>query len=333
MKKKLEEYLGNYKKTYVLLDEIMKIYDNSISYSELARIIKSIEKNGGIEPVKKSGLNNMLIPLYYKYRINKPYFHQSYYTRLYKKQWEINLHLSLEDYFTLNETIFNKDEFYIDLISNYINNNPDMIDEKFIPELSFDMVGDEKWIQDKGGEAILKRLHLWDKLLLFERIEPLSFAINKNKCNEDIHYHLIIENKTPFLHLINYINESKYTTIIYGKGWQIISSIKLLNKQLNIKGENIYEYFGDMDNEGLSIFDSLTKKINVKPAVNYYKAMMNYKSVKGKENQKINEAAIDNFLSYFTNKQQDLIKKVLKDKEYYPQEILSKNILCKTLKG
>jgi hypothetical protein len=333
LKKRLEEYLGNYKKTYVHLDDMIKIYENSLSYSELASIIKSIEVNGGIAPVKKSGLNNMTIPLYYKYRINKPYFHQSYYTRLYKKQLEINLQLSLEDYFSLNENIFNKDEPYIDLISDYINNNSDMKEEKFIPELSFDMVGDEKWIQDKGGEAVLKRLHLWDGLLFYERIEPLSFAINKNKCNEDINYHLIIENKTPFLHLINYINESKYSTIIYGKGWQIISNIKLLSKQFNIKGQHIYEYFGDMDNEGLSIFDSLTKKINVKPAINYYTAMMDYRSVKGKENQNMNEDAIDNFISYFPTKQQEIIKKVLKDKEYYPQEILSKNILLKLLKG
>lgn len=298
MKKRLEKYLGNYKRTYVLLDEIVKIYDNSISYSDLANIIETIEGNGGIEPVKKSGLNNNKIPLYNKYRINKPYFRQSYYTRLNKKQWEINLQLSLEEYFSLNETIFDTDEPYIDLISNYINSNPDMIDEKFIPELSFDMVQDEKWIQDKGGESLLKRLHLWDRLLLYERIEPLSFAVNYRKCYEDTHYHLIIENKTPFLHLINDINESKYTSIIYGKGWQIVSNIKLLRKQINITGEHIYEYFGDIDNEGLSIFNSLAKKIEVRPAVEYYEAMFNNESVKGKENQQINEIAINNFISF-----------------------------------
>lgn len=311
----------------------MKIYDSNMTYNELSDNIKDIEENGGLQPVKNSGLNNMSQPLYYKYRINKQYFLQSYYNKLYKKQLEINRHISLEDYFSLKESIYNKDEYYIDLISDYLNKNPDISKEKFIPESSFNLVKDEKWIQEKGGEAVLKRLHLWERLSFYERIEPLSFAVNENRFDEDIHYHLIIENKTPFLHLISCIEESKYTTIIYGKGWQIISSIKMLDRQLNCNGKHVYEYFGDLDNEGISIYDSLANKINVKPAVDYYRTMMRYDGVQGKVTQKINDTAINDFAIHFNDREKELIKKVLTSKKYYPQEILSKNTLCKILKG
>lgn len=332
MKNKLHTYLSNYKKTYINLDELINLFNNNTDYFVLAEIIKEIEKDGGIEPVKKSGYNNRAIPLSYKYRVNKQFFRQNFYNKLHKKQYEINSRISLEDYYSLNEVTYDKDETYIDLVSKYLDNNSDTKTKKYIPELSFEIVGDEKWIQEKGGETVLKRLHIWNELLFNEQIEPLSFAINPNKLSQEKHYHLIIENKTPFLYLINHINKSKYTTIIYGKGWQIISNIHLLLKQINCSGQHIYEYFGDLDHEGLSIFYSLSNKIEVKPAIHFYEEMMKYKSVNGKYNQRINEDAVDKFTTYFTEEQQNFIMKILSKKTYYPQEILNENIMSKILK-
>ncbi|MCT4597809.1 MAG: hypothetical protein N4A50_08055 [Vallitalea sp.] len=122
MKNKLEERLRKYKRTYITLDELINFYQGSIEYDIFVEFIKDLENRGGIEPVKKSGYNNGLVPLAYKYRVNKPYFKQKYYNRLNKKQWEINSLLSLESYYALDESIFSNDEPYINLISKYIYN-------------------------------------------------------------------------------------------------------------------------------------------------------------------------------------------------------------------
>ena len=61
MDKKLLNYLKQYKKTYITLDDIANIYKGGIEYNDFANNVKNIVCNGGFEPV------------------NKAYFKQDYY--------------------------------------------------------------------------------------------------------------------------------------------------------------------------------------------------------------------------------------------------------------
>ena len=153
------------------------------------------------------------------------------------------------------------------------------------------------------------------------------FAINPLTTQETHHKHLIVENKTTYQGLLPALQESHFTTLIYGSGKKIIKSMEQFSYQIPLSGTHEFFYFGDLDHEGISICYSLSKKISVKPALPFYTHCFNKKYVYGKQYQRPNEEALNAFLPYLPESHQIHLKDLLNDGGYYPQEIIKTNEL------
>ncbi len=171
-------------------------------------------------------------------------------------------------------------------------------------------------------------MKVWDLLEIWPIADPVSFAVNPLYLSNGSHQLLIVENKATFYSLLPALKESTFTALLYGQGNAINGTIQVLQEQLPLDYENVrFCYFGDIDAEGISIWYSLQKKIKINLAMPFYQACLQETAAKGKEYQRKNEAAIETFLSYFSELEKRQIIKALQEGYYYPQEILKADIL------
>lgn len=96
------------------------------------------------------------------------------------------------------------------------------------------------------------------------------------------------------------------------------------------ENENRIYYFGDLDYEGIGIYEKLVKTFQSKwailPFVQAYEKMLEKSEqttclpeTKEKQNRNISE----NFFSYFAEERVKQMKKILEAEKYIPQEILN----------
>ena len=83
--------------------------------------------------------------------------------------------------------------------------------------------------------------------------------------------------------------------------------------------------------EGISIWYSLTHGMQVQLATEFYRAMVDLPPVSGKENQQLNQAALDAFAGCFSREEGGRWQQILQGHMYYPQEILSAEVLGRVL--
>lgn len=324
--KKIVSYLKSRKNIEIPLIEIEKLFTGDISYGDFAKTIKSLEENNILIPVKSHKTNNKSIPLYNTYRINKSYFKDKLINQIQTFKLKADENINLQSYFSLSEHEWNRDLQYIKLIDAYVKERGFPNNEAPPPERSYEIMGDEKWIDEKGGKALLERLGIWNKLKISRNVDPLMFAINPKNINNPTNKHIIIENKSTFYDFLSSLDQTCFTSLIYGSGWKIVSNIIMLEKQLGLKNKkHKLFYFGDIDYEGISIWNTLNEKRHIIPAVTFYSKLLEKPAAQGKENQKENVGALENFIDYFSNEEGNKIKMLLKQRYYYPQEGLGKD--------
>ena len=135
----------------------------------------------------------------------------------------------------------------------------------------------------------------------------------------------MVENKTAFHALLEYLPDTTFYSLIFGEGWKITGDIFMLDKQLGLQNQKhrIY-YFGDLDYEGISIWHTLNMRYPALPALPFYRALLSQPAARGKENQVCNEEALAHFLTCFSSAEQERIRGILDNGGYYPQEALSR---------
>lgn len=323
----LIKYLKSYKKSTITLGDLEKLVSGEVTYNEFAKTIKKLVKNKILIEKNIKNNNGKEIPLPYKFGVNKYEINKEYISSIQKYGIKFNKEINLQEYFNLDETVWKKDLIYIKKINTYLEKNGLPKEHVTSQERSFNIVGDEKWIDEKGGKTILERIGVWNKLNIISNSDPLMLAINPEQFSSKEYYHLVVENKATFLALIDSIKDTKFTSLIWGSGWKIVSNITMLEKQLGINGKHRIYYFGDLDNEGISIWNSLNEKQEVFLGTEFYKKLISKKYSIGKENQLQNQLAIENFLEYFSPSEKIKIKEILKNGGYLPQEALDKNEL------
>jgi hypothetical protein len=343
----LVNYIKSYKKKTIELSDMESVVSGKTTYEVFAKIILDLQNEGILIPNKSAKTNHKKIPLPLKYTINKGLLTNQDHVKLQKKQFDLHPSISLDAYFKLDMKIYENDLPYIEKINDYIKNKG-LPEFEYIPELSFHLVNDEKWIDEKQGKAVLKRIKLWQVLNYNERIDPVAFAINPSRMYDPVKKHLILENKTPFLHAMAAIEESNYATVIYGQGWKITSSIQLFEKQIGGNQMQEYDYFGDLDSEGLSIYEALRHKISVRPAGAFYKALFLKDSYEGKSGQRYNHEAMIQFARDLEDSLEvadkeaikhlgsieSYVKTMIESNHYQPQELLNKDeIRCITIRS
>lgn len=330
MRKKLITILELAKSSTITLGELERVAEALDTYEDFAATVQTLIDEGFITAVKSHGTNWHGLPN--SLRIQKGKVKQPLIEEIQELQFKVHPVIELRGYFTSSNKNWMEDKPSILLIDRYLQSNGLPTTYTNSSERSYELMKDEKWIDEKGGKALLEKINLFDKLKIMKTPDPLMFAIHPNQLSSNlkIHQHLIVENKATYSGLLESLQTTNFTTLIYGSGWKIASSLDHLPKQLGLvdteRQHEIY-YFGDLDYEGISIFYHLYEKYHVKLATCFYEALIRKPFYKGKENHIRNEDAVNHFLNYFGSDDQEIIKVMFHENGYYPQEALTKEEL------
>ncbi|WP_410495519.1 DUF2220 family protein [Cellulosilyticum sp. ST5] len=325
MKDKLLEILKKHlKKTKTIaLLEIQQQLPGDTQYEEFAKLMEELEKEEILVPIKKHGSNGSKYVLYNTYRINKEKLKMEFIEEIHRWQRKVDAHINLSSYLSLSEKEWKEDLYFIKKIDTYFKEKGLPKEEATSPERAYEIVHNEKWIDEGGGKKLLERIKVWEYIKISKQADPLMLAVNKKALQGLNHQHLIVENKSTFYLLLGFLNQTQFTSLIYGAGWKIVAGIEGVYKQLDIESEkNTFYYFGDIDYEGIAIYESISDK--AKLAVSFYEALLQGEKSLGKENQERREEVLKNFVTRFSYEQGLKIKEVLEGGYYYPQEALCK---------
>lgn len=328
---KLKLYMR--KKKRIELLEMMKWVPGDTEYEDFAPVILKLQEEGILLPVKAQKMNGRTIALYNMYNISQEKLKSDYITEIHELQQVVNVAVQLKHYVVLSETIWQEDKPWIIQIDKYIKRNGLPVEEATSAERSYLITGNEKWLDEKHGTKVLERLELLEAMKIVTRPDPLMFAINKKCFREEVsrHKHLIVENKSIFYMLQEILSQTDFTSIIYGCGWKITAGLDNAITQMDLqREEHSFYYFGDLDFEGIAIYEYLGEK--VKLATPFYEALLQLQPSQGKENQKQRLEKLEQFITHFTKAQGNQISQELKKGYYYPQEALDKATCLACLK-
>ncbi len=316
----------------ITIEQLMKMTGN-VEYSEFANVINRYVEEKILEPVKTSQKNGRRPSLYNKYRILKP---------------EMDYSSALEDIKLLHPKfnhskyakqpeVYMKHKKEIDLLSKFLWENEGLLENQMsINERSFQIWGIEKLLKEKSVIKTIFTYNGWDLDLLnyYETPEPF---FEYNFSNEKEMNVLIIENKDTWFTLRKIMQEDglnylfrEYHVLLYGEGKKIISENNRLKEydQLLKGSVNTYYYFGDLDYEGILIYQTLLENNDELPiylCTELYSWMLRqakkYELPKTKAGQQ--KVEIEPFLLNFNDEESKEIIKVLNSGRYIPQEILN----------
>ena len=282
-----------------------------------------------------------------KFQIDKTALFKQEWDLIRKMEWELDSRIRFDYYYKYPEEI-ERDKEILQKIHRSIQEET-IFEEYYLPELSLRLVGDEKWLEYKEGKKFLKKIGLWEHFTVGNRYEPIAFALNPflfgnmpSKSAEDkrepasfyretdkIFWHLIVENKTTFKQVMNLLPQTELASVIYGQGYKIISSCRMIKEQLPLDGKQKFLYFGDFDKKGIEIFETLKGQFEVSLHQELYQALFQKTPAWGHGNQSCAVEKIERFCGRFPNSEELL--QLLEKGNYLPQEMLSEAEMEKIL--
>lgn len=308
------------------------------NYQALYNKVISLINEDKLKPVKASKLNGKKPALYKAYWvIEEVEDNSSYIDELsYKYVPTIST-----DYYLKHLGQYKEDRQWLILLNHYLKNNrEDLKTPQSMNERSFAIWLREKFLKEEQGKKILKRCGISiDMLNIYETTEPLAYYVQTKETPQNM---LIVENKDTFYsmrrRLISSDNEIlgvAIGTLIYGAGKAVLRSFHDFNlcvePHMTNKSNTIY-YFGDMDYEGILIYEKLAalfqQEYRIKPFCEAYARMIIMAEQIGFEQlPPMKEGQNDNisgaFFKAFTPELAEKMKSILHSGKYIPQEILS----------
>lgn len=316
-------WLMQQKRVTIRLEALEKFAQTSReNYDTFVEEILQLEKDGVLEMVKSKGRTSRTPSLAYQYRIQKYALTKEYHQELQRYRHTLHPLIHLDAYYSLAPAIFDKDVPFLQKINEYLHTFGLPTDEVPGPERSFELVGNEKWIEEGGGKALLERVQLWEALRIFPVSDPLMFAVHPEKGKDAVQLHLIVENKTTYQALAMVLSQMEFATLIYGAGNKIVKSLEQFPIQYPVQTTHHFLYFGDLDWSGISIWHAVTKRFAVGLALPFYRACLKKEAVHGKTNQRKDEEAFAHFCTYVTEEEREKVRAILENGKYYPQEVL-----------
>lgn len=348
LNKKLQE-----NKTMHIEEKELRTLIDVHDYDKYYKIVEKLVVESYISPVASSGSNGMNPPLYKRYFINKQ-----------KKDFdnyiaEIRL---LSSVFNVEGYLDNPQKYsdhkpWVQLLDTFIkSNNQALSTQLSINERSFQIFGKEKALkEDKNLQAVLNfNPDIRTKLNFYMTPEPF-FIHRITEIHEDINI-LIIENKDTWYTLKNIMTPGLnnmfgicFDILLYGEGKKVsrrLDSLTEFDTSFFSNNKTIYYYFGDLDYEGIGIFNDLKKinpNLNIKLFSRLYSWMLEeamallmnsdrkFELPQTKEKQ--NKKSIDLFLKEFNAKECAVINSILEEGRYIPQEVLNRESFYRRLKS
>src|SRR5690625_1097219 len=146
----LKENLLQFNRKTISIDELEKLAPHNQSYEQFAMNIITLENENILEMIQSKGRNSRKPSLALRYRIRKQSLNEAYFKEL--QTYRITFHnaINLDAYFKLDTKTWKKDLPYIKKINEYIERHG--FPENYVPapERSFELVGNEKWIEQTG---------------------------------------------------------------------------------------------------------------------------------------------------------------------------------------
>jgi len=267
----------------ITLEEIKDYYKIG-EYRDLVACVMELIEGNRIKPVQASKTNGKSPALYNAYHIIRE---QKDYSR-YEEELKFQLSPLLDnEYYLKNLEKYLADREKVLQLSRYLTEQKDRMEKQIsMNERSCEIWGREKYLTKEGGISLLKNLKFeLDKLSVYETIEPIAYYSRHKDCPQNI---LIIENKDTFYSMRRHLLEgherilgTEIGTLIYGGGKGISRAMKDLDKCVEpyiYNPENRMLYFGDLDYEGIIIYETLFREFGstyrLEPFKRAYGAMM-----------------------------------------------------------
>lgn len=319
------------------LQEIEKKYKIQ-QYNDLYKKVLELIDNERIKPVKVSGRNGKRPALYKEYWV----IEQEEDNTVYVEELSYQLvPLISSQYYLDHIRQYKEDREWILLLNQYLRNNRAALQiMKSMNERSFEIWHREKFLKEEQGKKILRRCGIsLEQLNLYETTEPLAYYVHTKSTPQNM---LIVENKDTFYSMRRHLLSGedaicgyRIGTIIYGAGKGILRSFQdfsLCAEPYMRETENVIYYFGDLDYEGIIIYESLAEmfreECEIQPFTSGYIEML-YKaqkigmeqlpSMKKGQNQNVHGA----FWNYFSKRDIETMQALLRNGRYIPQEILT----------
>lgn len=317
----------------------INLFQDSQNFKQFTTIIQKYIDQGVLVPLKTSKSLQHYGRLQNKFTINKALLKKEksgpsskYLNELMTLSPSINI-----DYYATHPDQYSQDREYIQKINELIRKK-DEIEEITVNERSYLLFGDEKAIllpkdASINGEEILRNLKLSLEDIKAKKVFEPFFWIEKdfNKTKES-RVVLIVENKDTFWTLQNAVISGDINgvqLVIYGEGNAIIRKFEYI-ETIGGTPEDHYYYFGDIDQEGIFIFNRLRERYlpyNIKPAVPLYRFILQkagpYNAKPLRKSRKA-RFTLSPFIDFFDSESKAQISKIILEQKYLPQEILNK---------
>lgn len=330
---KINDWSENNNKATIKWQELQELL-GIIDYSEFAKTVKKLMESGLIKGLG-CAFNGRKPVLPSKFRIIKEEIDYGDYID------EINYVITPKidkSYSRKNMKWYVENRDDILKINNFILNSFERLNTPVsINERSFQVFGKEKKL--RNSKTLIKNLGLTEEFFnYYETSEPIAYySISKNS-PQNI---LIIENKDTFYTIRKYLKEERgsilgldISTVVYGGGKSKIPSLnefKYYTEDYISDSNNTFYYFGDVDYEGLVIYESYrnisSEQIELRPFTEAYKYVVDkcdgfidsLPNTKPGQNKNINDLFFENFEDSYKDK----IMAILEKDKYIPQEALN----------
>lgn len=312
-------------------DEIMDSF-NIVSYDELKIAVDEMIENNKIKPIKSKGMTSFYPRVYCEYR---KVVEKRDYTELKNEIQKLNPRLNVQRYLNSPEQYEEHQEQILKL-SNFLWNNKESLNrEMSVKERSFEIWGNEKFIESKEGKSILAFNNIDKQYFNFYYAPEPFFCTEIKKKNKDAVV-IVIENKDTWYSIGKALNLSEnkmlynieINYLIYGEGNKATRK-NALTDFINIITErpnNIY-YAGDIDVAGVNMLYNCVSnnECTIKPFMPLYKNMVLTAEV-NKMNKTDDNRGTDynkEFLEEFNESEKIKVTEILDSNKRIPQEILN----------
>lgn len=317
--------------------EQLVLAKEELSYREQYEYVTGLVEKGKIRPLKASKTNGKKPALFREYWLLEP---KKDYQAL-EEEIKYRLHpLIAVDYYLAHPESYRRERTWVIKLSDYLKQDREKLDYPVsVNERSFEIWGREKFLSREQGKAVLKHCNLTEDFLhIYGTSEPLAYYSHTRKTPQNL---LILENKDTFYSMRRYLLEgNEYIfgmlagTLIYGAGKGILKrfgDFDICVEPYMTDGENGIYYFGDLDYEGIGIYERLAElfqrqEIVIQPFTQAYEKMLEKaQAVKKLPNtkEKQNRNLSGTFFAFFSEQTVRHMKQLLERECYIPQEILN----------
>ncbi|MDI6720591.1 Wadjet anti-phage system protein JetD domain-containing protein [Methanoculleus sp.] len=241
------------------------------------------------------------------------------------------------DYYVTHGDEYLRDRNYILRINDLILRREEC-EVLTINERSYELFGDEKAIAmpDEAsvkGALILKKLRLTLEDIRAKQVFEPFFWIEKDFSNlqrKTERTVLIVENKDTFWTLQQAVTDGVLAgvhLVIYGEGKAILKKFEYIETVGGVPDDR-YRYFGDIDWEGISIYNRLRARYpeyDIRPATGLYTYILQKAGFAGARPLRRPQRAgnLFPFLDFFDEETGDAIRQIVTAERYLPQEVLN----------